>query len=321
MKKNNTVTEPFNVEEMEQNTDIYVAFGIEQIEVAKAKCKDPLIKVEHRVNFSRWVPDGFGTADLVIIAGGEIHVCDLKYGKGILVESERNPQLMLYALGLLDEFDCLYDIETVKMSICQPRLENISTWTITAKELYEWAETELKPKAELAFAGEGEFEAGNHCVFCAAKYTCRERARSNLDLAKLDFKEAPLLSDDEIVEVLTKSSEVAKWAADIYDYATAQAIVYGKEWPGFKVVEGRSNRKYTDETKVIEAAKAAGYPDIFKQSLLGIGDLEKKMGKAVFNEVIGAYITKPPGKPTLVAETDKRTKLSRQTAETDFMED
>lgn len=318
MNKNNQILNEFDLEEMDQYTDIYVDFAIEQIEEAKRKCPDPIIEVEHRVDFSRWVPGGFGTADLAIVADKELHVCDLKYGKGIVVESENNPQLMLYGLGLLDEFDCLYDIETVKLSICQPRLESITTWSISSEELLRWAENELKPKAELAIAGEGDFQAGSHCVFCAARFTCRERARSNMDLAKHEFKEAPLLTENEIAEVLTKSAELSKWASDIFDYATAQAVVYGVEWPGFKVVAGRSNRKYADEAKVIEAAKNAGYEDIFKQSLLGIGDLEKKMGKAVFKEVLGDFIVKPDGKPTLVPETDKRNKLTKTTAEADF---
>lgn len=266
------------------------------------------------------MPEGFGTGDLVIVADGILTVIDLKYGKGVAVEAEWNPQMMLYGLGALELFDAIYDIDTVRMTIYQPRLESVSTWEISVYDLMDWVETELKPKAQLAIHGDGEFRCGSWCRFCKAKDTCRARAEEYLRLAQMEFKAPALLSDEEIAEILKVADDLAKWAADVYAFATDEAITHGKQWAGFKLVEGRSNRKYTDEEEVAEAAKAAGYTDIYKSTLVGITEMEKLMGKKRFSEVLGKLVYKPQGKITLVTESDKREAVMTATAEADFKE-
>lgn len=274
-----------------------------------------------RLDFSRWVPEGFGTGDLVIVADDTLYIVDLKYGKGIAVSAEWNPQMLLYSLGALELFGSLYDIEKVNMTIHQPRLENVSTFEITVHDLMEWAEQELMPKAEMAAKGEGEFAVGDWCRFCKAKNTCRARAEEYLRLAQMEFKPPELLSEEEIAEVLKVADELAKWSADVYAYAQDEAITHGRVWNGFKLVEGRSNRKYVNEEEVADAAKAAGYEDIYKKSLIGITEMEKLMGKKDFQKILGSLVYKPQGKITLVPESDKRPPIQTETAEADFKED
>ncbi|MCR4719735.1 MAG: DUF2800 domain-containing protein [Firmicutes bacterium] len=310
----------YDCDEMDEYTDGYVAFVLEQYTEAQETCPHPTILIEQRLDFSKYVEDGFGTGDCLIIADRKLHVIDFKYGQGVLVEAENNPQMMLYALGALDMYDCLYDIDEVSMTIYQPRRENISTWTIDAKALYDWAENTLKPKAELAFKGEGDYCSGDWCTFCKAKVNCRARAEEKLKLAQYEFKLPPLLTDDEIEEILTKLDDLTKWANEITAYAQDAALNHGKQWHGFKVVEGRSNRKYADEGAVIEAAQAAGYKDIFKTSLITITEMEKLMGKQNFADILGALIIKPPGKPTLVPITDKRPAITKEKPENEFDE-
>lgn len=310
----------YQCDEMEECTDEYVAYAMEQIELARQSCKDPVVLIEQHLDYSAYVPEGFGTGDLVIVADGALTVIDLKYGKGVAVEAEWNPQMMLYGLGALELFDAIYDIDTVRMTIYQPRLESISTWEISVSDLMEWVETELRPKAALAIRGEGEFRCGSWCRFCKAKNTCRARAEEYLRLAQIEFQAPALLSDEEIAEVLKVADDLAKWAADVYAFATDEAITHGKQWTGFKLVEGRSNRKYTDEEEVAEAAKAAGYTDIYKSTLVGITEMEKLMGKKKFAEVLGKLVYKPQGKITLVTESDKREAIMTATAEADFKE-
>lgn len=310
----------YDCDEMEECTDEYVAYAMEQIERAKQSCKDPVVLIEQHLDYSAYVPEGFGTGDLVIVADGSLAVIDLKYGKGVAVEAEWNPQMMLYGLGALELFDAIYDIDTVRMTIYQPRLESVSTWEISVGDLMEWVEKELKPKAQLAIHGEGEFHCGSWCRFCKAKNTCRARAEEYLRLAQMEFQPPALLSDEEIAEVLKVTDDLAKWAADVYAFATDEAITHGKQWGGFKLVEGRSNRKYTDEEEVAEAAKAAGYTDIYKSTLVGITEMEKLMGKKKFAEVLGKLVYKPQGKITLVTESDKREAMMTATAEADFKE-
>jgi hypothetical protein len=246
-------------------------------------------------------------------------ICDLKYGKGIAVSAYENPQMKLYALGAVTLFDTLYDIRTVRMSICQPRLESISTYEISRDELIAWAEGELKTKAELAIKGEGTFLPGEHCRFCRARHTCRARADSFLELAKHDFKLPHLLSDEEISELLEKADQLATWASDVWAYATEMAISEGKQWTGYKLVEGRSNRKYTNDEQVAAVLTKAGYMDIYKKSLIGISEMEKQLGKKKFSELLNGLIDKPAGKPTLVPESDKRpVMILKNTAEADF---
>lgn len=296
----------YDSDEMDEHTDGYVEFVLEAFEEAKKECADPVILIEQRLDFSRFVPDGFGTGDCIIIADNTLHIIDFKYGQGVLVEAEENPQMMLYALGALEIYDGLYDIEKVAMTIYQPRRENISTWIIPISDLHDWTENTLIPKAEKAYNGEGEYCTGSWCTFCKAAVKCRARAEEKLALAKYEFKAPPLLSDDEIEEILGKLDDLTKWANEITAYAQDAALNHGKEWRGFKVVEGRSNRKYTDEDAVAEAAKAAGYTDIFRQSLITITEMEKLMGKKGFAEILGGLVFKPPGKPTLVPASDKR---------------
>ena len=296
----------YDTDEMEMYTDSYVEFVLEQIDVAKQHCADPFVLIEQRLDFSCYVPDGFGTGDCLIVADKLLHIIDFKYGLGVLVNAEENPQMMLYALGALQLFDALYDIDTISMSIFQPRRENVSTWTITVAELEEWAEKALRPKAELAFKGEGEFNPGPWCTFCKAAVKCRARAEEKLALARYEFAKPPLLTDEEVEDILSRLDDLTKWANEIAAYAQDAAIHHGKQWNGFKLVEGRSIRKYSDESAVVAAATAAGYRDIFKKSLIPITEMEKLMGKKTFTEVLGGLVIKPQGKPTLVPASDKR---------------
>lgn len=278
---------------------------------AKLLCNDVIVLTEQRLDFSNYVPEGFGTGDVVIIADKELHIIDLKYGKGVGVVAENNPQIRLYALGALNEFGMLYDIERVRMTICQPRLDMITSETLTVDKLIEWAETVVKPKAEMAMAGKGEFVVGEHCKFCRAKATCRARAEYNLELAKFEFMSPELLDDSEIGEVLTKAEQLADWVKDITEYALQEALK-GKKWTGWKLVEGRSNRTYVDEIKVADTLKAAGYDEavIFEKKLYSITAMEKILGKKTFAELLKDLVIKPPGKPVLVPESDKRPEIS-----------
>ena len=299
-------TSPYHSDEMDEMTDLYVEYCLQLIEKSKERCGDLQILIEQKLDFSDYVPEGFGTGDLVVVGNGTLHIVDLKYGRGIIVSAEQNPQMMLYALGALSLFDMLYTIDKISMAIVQPRADNFSTWEITVEELLKWSDEELKPKAILASTGGGEFCAGDHCRFCRAKNQCRARAVKNLELLKYEFQDPSLLTDIEIAEIIGLADELAKWAGDIYTYATALAINEGRQWDGFKLVEGRTRRTYTDETKVAEVAKDAGYTDIFKQSLITITEMEKLMSKKKFNELLGSLVAKPKGKLTLVSETDKR---------------
>ena len=303
--------------EMEESATGYVAFVMELVEEAKKTCSDPVILIEQRLDYSRYVAEGFGTGDCVIIADGTLHIVDFKYGRGILVEAEDNPQMMLYALGALELFDCLYDIDTVSMTIFQPRRGNVSTYTLPKADLYEWADTVLAPTAELAWSGEGEYHCGEWCQFCRAKADCRERANANMELAKYEFKQPPLLTDEEVEDILGRIDELIAWASDIWDYAL-QAAISGKHWTGYKLVEGRSNRKYTDERAVVAAVRAAGY-EPYEHKVLGVTAMTTMLGKKQFNDILGGFITKPQGKPTLVPDSDKRPAMTNIISE--FMED
>ena len=300
--------------EMDECTDSYCTYVLEQYEKAKELCKDPQVLVEQRLDFSKWVPNGFGTGDCLIIADKVLQIIDFKYGLGVLVEAENNPQMMCYALGALDTYDGIYDIESVEMTIFQPRRSNISTFTISKVDLLSWAEDYLKPTAELAYNGEGEFAAGDHCQFCKVKATCRKRAEYSMELAAYDFEEPAMLDENEIAEILPKIDNLIAWANDIKDYALQQALS-GVAYKGFKVVEGKSNRKYTDEDAVAATVSANGY-DPYEKKLLGITAMTSLLGKRRFEELLGGLITKPPGKPALVPESDKRPALN--TAIDDF---
>ena len=295
----------YYTEEAESVTDEYVSFCIETIEAVRLSCSDPLILVEHRLDYSEYVPEGFGTGDLIIVADGVLEIVDFKGGRGVRVEADHNSQLMLYALGALLEFDPLYDVRTIRMNIIQPRLNNFSAFEMTADELLDWAEHVIKPKALLAYEGKGEFCAGDWCRFCKARHVCRTRSEYFMRLAARDFKQPDLLTDEEIADILPVAESLNNWVADLIAYATQQAVD-GKQWPGYKLVAGRSVRRYTSEAEVIKAATNAGYTDIYKTTLLSVGDLEKRLGRKTFNDVLGKYIVKPIGSPTLVPESDPR---------------
>ncbi|MDT3768184.1 DUF2800 domain-containing protein [Gleimia hominis] len=305
-------------EEMETLTDDYVSFVQEHVSLARETCGDPQVLVEQRLDFSHVVPGGFGTGDCVIIAEPSLQIIDLKYGQGVLVEAEHNPQLMLYALGALRAFGELYDIDQVAVTIYQPRRANVDTWEVSVADLQAWADAEVKPKAELAAAGGGEFCPGSWCQFCRIAATCRARAEANLQLAKLEFAPPAELTDAEIAGVLARIPDLKKWASDVEAYALSRAVNQGVVFEGFKLVAGRSVRKYTCEKDVAAAAEAAGYADIYEKKLKGITAMEKLMGKATFNEILGDLITKPAGKPTLVPASDKRPALNIQSAASDF---
>ena len=321
MRAGRRPTSDYWTDEMEEFTDDYRDFIMDLVGQAKLTCKDPVTLIEQHLDFSCYVPDGFGTGDFLLVADRELNVVDFKYGRGVAVYADHNPQMMLYALGALNLFDCLYDIEQVTMTIFQPRLSSISTWTISAEELYKWAEEVLKPKAELAAKGEGEFISGSWCRFCKARNTCRARAESFLELAKMEFQPPALLSDEEVAEVMEKAAELSKWVSDVMAYAQAEAIENGKHWNGYKLVEGRSTRRFIDEKKVEEAAKGAGYTDIYNKSLITLTAFEKLMGKDTFKEVLGSYDTKPAGKLTLVPVSDKRPEVTVNTVNDEFQED
>ena len=211
-------------EEMEDCASGYAEYVLEQVEAAKETCSDPVVLIEQRVDFSRWVEQGFGTADCIIIADGTLRIIDYKHGLGVLVSADENPQMQCYALGALELFDGIYDIDQVSMTIYQPRRQNISTFEISKDALYRWADEVLKPTAELAFAGDGNFLCGEWCGFCKAKNECRARAEANLKLAQHDFKLPPLLTDTEIEVILGKVDELVSWASDIKEYALQQAL-------------------------------------------------------------------------------------------------
>lgn len=311
----------YDSDEMQEYTDSYVDYVLEQLEVAKQTCKDPMVLIEQKVDFSEYVPDGYGTADCIIVSDDTMQIIDFKYGLGVLVDAEQNTQLMCYSIGALNLFDSLYDIKQVTMHIFQPRRENVQNWTIPVDELKAWAENELKPKAQMALNGEGEYHPGEWCQFCKAAVRCRARAEEKLRLAQQEFKMPPLLTDSEIEEVLTILPDLTKWADGILAYATDAAVNHGKEWNGFKVVEGRSVRKYKDEELVAQAAKDHGYTDIYRQSLITMTEMQKLMSKKQFDQILGDLIVKPQGKPTLVPVTDKRPAMNVTNANNEFKQE
>ena len=292
-------------------------------EFADEARQDPAtqLMVEEQVDLSAYIPGGFGTSDVIIVREGRLHIIDLKYGKGVLVSAEDNPQLRLYALGALSRLDLIYDIEDVVMTIYQPRLDNISTATITAAELYDWGENEVKPAADLALTEDAPFKAGDHCQFCPAKNDCKARADHNMEL--VSYLARTLLTLDDIGRLLGRVDELTRWADDLKTGALSKALA-GEEIPGWKVVEGRSIRKYagTDD-KIAEVAEAAGYDHamLYESKLLTVSAMEKMMGKKQFAEVLGGYIDKPAGKPTLAPESDKRPAITNNSAAEDFADE
>lgn len=306
--------------EMQTCAEGYAEFVMQEYELAKQTCLDTDVLIEQKVDFSKWVEGGTGTADCILLSDGTAEIIDYKHGLGVMVSAESeefggNPQLMCYALGLIDMFDGIYNIDTIRMAIYQPRRDNVSICQMSKDDLMKWAEETLAPTAILATKGEGEFKAGDHCQFCKVKATCRKRAEYNLEMAKYDFEVPATLEDHEIEAILMKVDQLTSWAEDVKEYALNQAL-QGKEYEHFKVVEGRSNRKYTDENAVAFAVKDAGF-DPYEKKLLGITAMTSLLGKKKFDELLGGLTMKPPGKPTLVSKSDKRPAM-KNTAQEDF---
>lgn len=312
----------YYTEELKSYVKNYVDWVEEIYNGVKEKSADHEILTEQRLDFSTWVPGGFGTGDVVIIADGTLTVIDLKYGKGVPVEARENPQLMLYGLGAYDAFSLSNDIQRIRMIINQPRLDSISEFEISVEDLLKWGEEVVKPKAAMAIKGEGEAHPGDWCRFCKCKAVCRARAEEALEIAKYEFRDPPLLEDGEISDILGRAARIQSWISDVKEYAQEEAE-HGRQWPGWKLVEGRSNRKYSDPKEVEKRLLAAGFEKVllFKDpELLGITAMEKVVGgKKKLETLIAGLIVKPPGAPTLVPESDKRPALN--TAKTDFEDD
>lgn len=323
-KKKEIEKSEYFCKEMEDYITEYTQQVWEFMNYAKSQSKDAELLTEQRLDFSDWVPDGFGTGDVVIVYDGVIHIIDLKYGKGVGVSAENNPQLMLYGLGALSTYDMLYDIKEIQLTIIQPRLDIISSQTLYTDELLKWGEYVIKPAAEEALKDDAPCHAGDWCKFCKAKAICKARADYMLELTKMEFADPRVLTDEQIVEVLAKADQLKNWAEDVSDYALTEAVDNGKKWPGYKVVEGRSNRKYSDDGEVIKALTDAGYEEaiIFEKKLLTITNMEKAIGKKQFQELLGDLIVKPAGKPTLVPQSDKRPEISSAaSAKEDFKDE
>lgn len=300
--------------EMDEATDYYAEIVLEELEAAG---EGSILMVEQRLDLSRWIPEGFGTGDAVIISttGHYIQIIDFKYGKGIKVEALENPQLRLYGLGAADLFEGLYDFDTVKTTIVQPRLNHVSSEESSLKDLLLWADEDVAPRAIMAMEGTDYLAAGDWCRFCPAKAVCRERASANLELARYEFRQPQLLTDEEIGEVLQKANELQKWVADVSAYALDQALA-GRHFAGWKLVEGRSVRKYADDLRVADALKAAGFDEamLYERKLYSITAMEKTVGKKRLTEILGDLIIKPQGKPVLVPESDKRDPINTAAA-------
>ena len=326
-------SEEFDSEEIEQITDAYAEFVISTIEEMKRNGCEPLTLVEERVDYSHLVPSGFGTADMIVIGQDEagkglLHIADFKTGKGVFVDADHNSQLMLYAIGALHAYGYIYPIETVRMSIVQPRLDNISTFECTRAELEEWGES-IRPIAKLAFEGGGEQKCGDWCRFCRAKPMCRACAEEALSLARdefldLDdgalapiraspekeavpvFKQPGLIPFHELEGILPTLNRIGSWIEAVFAYVSGEAIQHGLPVKGYKVVEGRSKRVFTDVKAVVETAMQNGYTDLYKKELISLTEFEKLMGKKRFTELLGPYVAKPPGKLALVPDSDPR---------------
>lgn len=312
-KLNELKSDPLFTNEMMNYIDVYVDY-INSITYSFTN--QPYIAIEKRLDYSDYAPEGFGTGDCIIINNNELYIIDFKYGKGVPVSAEKNPQMMLYALGAYSESSFLFNIEKVTMVIVQPRLDNISESTISIDELLAWGES-IRPIAQKAYNGEGEFVIGEHCRFCRAKALCRARAEFN---ASIDTSKSPeLLSDEEIGLILTKAQDLKAWVSDLEEYALG-AILNGKMIPGWKVVEGRSTRQFADTDKAFEILKQNGIDEamLYERKPITLTNVEKLLGKAKFNELLKEYVTKSEGKPTLVPESDKREPLKRPTAQDDF---
>ena len=304
--------------EMDEATDYYAEIITEKFLTARQSCPDAQLKLEQRLDFSRWVPDGFGTGDAVIVSEELLEVCDLKYGKGVPVFAENNPQARCYGLGALHCYGVLYGFKHVRNTIIQPRLDSVTEEMLTTDELLQWAETELKPAAELAWKGKGEFNPGDHCKFCAARAICYARATKAMTIFKHGFETPGVIPDDATPEILAVADTAIDWIKDLQAYALSQAL-RGQEWPGYKLVRGkRPPRKWVDEEEAKHQLIRAGYePEVYTETKFkSPSNIEKLVGKQAFEAIFATLVTQGDGALTLVPESDKRTEFT--SAEADF---
>ena len=298
--------------EMESTSEAYLDYVKD---ITMSYTVKPVILTEKKVDFSQYVPEGFGTADCLILAGDTLHVVDYKHGKGVVVDADHNPQMMLYALGAMSELSLLYRFKFVHMTIVQPRVNNISEFTMTADDLIEWGETVVKPKAEAAISGHGEFEAGDWCRFCRAKQQCKTRYESNDSLyPELSERHDPrLITLTELGEYLRRGRDMAAWLEDMKEYALSESLA-GADVPGWKAVEGRGSRAFTDTDEAVDTLIKNGIDEsvLYERRVLTLAQMEKAVGKKAFGEIVGNLVVKNPGKPTLVEESDKRPKITNQ---------
>lgn len=310
-------------EEMDDYTDQYADHVMAELERARNVDPAAFLAIEERLDFSHIVPDGFGTGDALIVSDDTLTVIDLKYGKGVEVTAVENPQMRLYALGALATYGAIYDVQTIRTVIFQPRLGNISTEEITVDELVTWAENVVRPAAEKAAAGEGELQAGQWCRFCRHAAQCPALAEEMFSPVPTTAEHTPAapapdtLTDDQVATIVEHAGELKKWLTKVESFALEQATA-GHTYPGLKLVEGRSVRKYTDEDEVARAVQAAGEDPHKPREVLGITAMTKLLGKQRFEELLGDFVHKPEGKPTLVPVSDKRPALELATAETMF---
>lgn len=304
--------------EMFDQVQKHVDYVLEQFNEAKRLTPDAVLLIEKRVSFEHLIENGFGTCDVIIIADGTMEVIDLKYGMGVRVEAEDNPQLKLYALGALEEYELLYDIHNVRLTITQPRLDSISSWEISTEDLTQWGEDVVKPKAEIAYRGEGELVVGKHCQFCKAAPTCRAQLDFVLETVKEDFTEPKLITPAELVDIYKKLPLIENWFKAVSTYMFDEAL-NGTKWEGLKLVEGQSRRSWTDEDEVIKILKP-GYDETYylNKKVKGIGDIEKLVGKKMFPELFDKVVVFKKTSPSLVLETDKRPAMGLDQLKEDF---
>lgn len=305
-------------DEMLRHTDTYLEH-VKQIAIAHEFA--PYVAIEVRVSYDDYVPEGFGTADCIIIGGTTLHVIDYKYGKGVPVSAEQNPQMMLYALGALSKYSMLYDITVVKMAIVQPRLDTISEWGLSASDLRDWGDL-IRPIALRAHSGEGEYIPGDHCRFCRAKATCRARSDYYLALDGFEKIKPPLISNEEVGRILLQAIDLQVWIEDLKQYALNECL-NGNEVAGWKAVEGRAIRQWTDLDAAFETLKTNGIDEamLYERKPITLAATEKLLGKAKFKDLVGNFVNIPPGKPALVQESDKRQAITRPSAQDDFKEE
>jgi hypothetical protein len=304
-------------DEMEEYVAIYTDYVTQEFKAAKRKTKDAVLLIEEKVDLTDFIENGFGTNDAMIIADGVMEVIDLKYGKGVKVDADKNPQLMLYGLGALNYFELSYDIHTVRLTIVQPRLNHISSWDIEADELMTWGENEVRTKAAEAYEGKGLQCAGSWCKWCKAKPQCATLASQNMKIARHEFKDPHLLSPENLVDIFGQAKQITDWIKSVGDHMLKSALS-GTKYPGLKVVEGRSTRKWTDEQKVEDVLRELPHDetDYMTIKLKGITAIEKLVGKKEFPIIMDGLVIKPQGSPTLVDESDKRQPFS--SAKDDF---